>query len=74
MAVDLAHAQRDLETERFARALLADLEAGVPSPPELPRIDHKLTEWLAALTSRLESWSPTRRGRLPSRSRADWAA
>jgi tetratricopeptide (TPR) repeat protein len=74
MAVDLAHAQRDLETERFARALLADLEAGVPSPPELPRIDHKLTEWLAALTARLESWSPTRRGRLPSRSRADWAA
>jgi tetratricopeptide (TPR) repeat protein len=74
LAADLAHAQRDRETERFARALLAEIEAGVPSPPELARNDGRFTEWLAALTSRLESWSPTRRGRLPSRSRADWAA
>ena len=72
-AAELAHAQQDGETERLARVLLAELEAGVPSPPELPRDDGKFTEWLAALTSRLERWSPTRRGR-PSRSRADWAA
>ena len=74
LAADLAHAQHDAEIERFARALIAELDAGAPSPPELPRNDGKFTEWLAVLTSRLENWSPTRRGRLPSRTRADWAA
>lgn len=72
-AADLAHAQGDRQTEHFARALLAELEAREPLPPE-QGIESKFREVVAALMSRLVNWSPTRRGRLPSRSRADWAA
>lgn len=73
-AADLARSVRDLQTEQAACALLAQLEAREPLPPEQLRTDGKFRELLASVVTRLENWSPTRRGRMPSRSRAEWAA
>lgn len=73
-AAELARAQRDRETESLAERLLRELETRAPAPAELRRTDEQFRQLVDTLTSRLSEWSPTRRGRLPSLSRADWAA
>jgi hypothetical protein len=73
-AVDLARLQRDHEMEQLALTVLAEVNAGEPPRPELRRNDRKFKELVDTLTTRLSNWSPTRRGRSRSLSRADWAA
>jgi len=73
-AVELARARHDHELEQLARAALAEIDAGERAQPEPRRKERKFTELVDTIVLRLLSWSPTRRGRSRSRSRADWAA
>lgn len=73
-AVELAHGNHDAETEVLAARLVQALEAGVQPLGPCERRPERLRDLASALSSRLAEWSPTRRGRSPSISRADWAA
>ncbi|HEU4557553.1 MAG TPA: hypothetical protein VFS20_06875, partial [Longimicrobium sp.] len=74
MAVELARARRDRETEVLAERLVAELEAGADAPAQPRRREERFRDFVGTLLSRLGEWSPTRRGRSPSLSRAEWAA
>lgn len=73
-ALELARARRDRETEVLAERLVAELEVGTVAPAEPKRRDERSREFVGTLLRRLAEWSPTRRGRSPSLSRAEWAA
>ena len=74
LAIELAQARRDSETETLARQLLNELQAGTPAATEIRRTDDEFRELMNVLRGRLAEWSPTRRGRFRSHSRDDWAA
>jgi tetratricopeptide (TPR) repeat protein len=73
-AVEIARTQRDREMEVLALAALQEIESGQPAQHEIARNDGNFTEFVSGIISRLQTWSPTRRGRNRSRSEADWAA
>lgn len=74
-AARLARVNGDRETQRLAEDLLQELEAGAqPAPSTVKRREEHVSPLVTTLAARLAEWSPTRRGRTPLMSRADWAA
>lgn len=75
-ALEIAVERRDAAPERIARALLIDIEQRVPPPTESGV--HADPDWFATLirsaATRLSVWAPTRRGRIPTVGRNEWAA
>jgi tetratricopeptide (TPR) repeat protein len=74
-ALELASARRDLAPERLARELLVNIERRIPPPAEsnADGAEHFTTMLISAAT-RLAEWTPTRRGRVPTVGRTEWAA
>lgn len=76
-ALELAIARRDVVPERLARALLVEIQQRTPPPVE-SRTPHRDPEWLSnivpSVSTRLAAWTPTRRGRIPTVGRSEWAA
>lgn len=73
-AIALARAAGDGETAALSETLLEEIERRIPAEAEIRRKDRSHRELMALLTGRLREWAPTRRGRTPSRTRAEWAA
>ena len=74
LALDLANARSDRETAAFAQRLLRELDARVRAPEAIRQTDAASRDLVQTLLGRLAEWSPTRRGRSPSRPKEDWAA
>lgn len=74
MSLALAQADRDTETERFARRLLDELHAKpVPTAAAAPS-ESSYDALVATLITRIRKWDPHRRGRSRSLPRQEWAA
>jgi len=75
-ALDLAIIRRDVVPERLARALLTEINRKNPSPAGSKT--HRNPAWygtvISAVSNRLAVWTPTRRGRVPTIDRNEWAA
>lgn len=72
-ALELALAERDLETAQSARETLRKVAARAAVTPEVPCHDPQDSEFVAQLASRLREWAPTKRGRPRRRPPEDWS-
>jgi tetratricopeptide (TPR) repeat protein len=74
LSLALAQADRDTETERFARVLLDELQAKVGPSPATTASESSYAGLVATLIARIRKWNPQRRGRSRSLPRQEWAA
>ena len=74
LSLRLAQANRDPETERFARELLEQLARDDPAPVQQLADEPSYTMLIETLISRVREWTPNRRGRSRSIARPGWAA
>lgn len=74
LSLALAQAERDTETERFARVLLDELHAKAAPPPAATESESSYAGLVTTLIARISKWNPQRRGRSRSLPRQEWAA